>query len=64
MRDLKRVDFIVRLSFLVLEEREEGREMRPEPDCEVLVEDVGVDFEVALDRMEGRFLGAVGAWCC
>ncbi len=32
----------------------EGREMRPDPDCEVLLED--------LDRMEGRFLGAVGAW--
>ena len=32
----------------------EAREMRPDPDCEVLLED--------LERMEGRFLGAVGAW--
>lgn len=62
MRDLKRWDFITRLSFLVLLERDgkvEGREMSP------LLEDgvvaVGVDFEEALVRMEGRFLGAVGA---
>lgn len=33
----------------------EGREMRPEPDFEVVI------LEVLL-RMEGRFLGTVGAW--
>ena len=48
---------MVRLSFLEFEDNEgvvEGREMRPEPDCALL--------EVALLRIEGRFLGAVGAW--
>jgi hypothetical protein len=69
MRDLKRWDFITRLSFFVLAEREEGndgspddegREMRPEPDCVVV--GVGVDFEEAFERIEVRFLGAVGAW--
>lgn len=64
MRETKAECFIVRRSFLelmkdgsgILSEWKEvdGREMRPDPDCEVLLED--------LDRMEGRFLGAVGAW--
>lgn len=66
MREMKAECLIVRRSFLefmklgscVLEvvgglEEGEGREMRPEPDFEV---------EVAFERMEGRFLGAVGAW--
>jgi hypothetical protein len=61
MRETKAECFIVRLSFLELMKdgsvtllewkAMEGREMKPDPDCEV--------FEV-LERMEGRFLGAVG----
>jgi len=64
MRETKAECFIVRRSFLELikdgsatlsEWKEvEGREMRPDPDCEGLLE--------ALERIEGRFLGAVGAW--
>jgi len=64
MRDTKAECLIIRLSFLlfmklssgILEGSEvwEGREIRPEPDFEVVV------LEVLL-RMEGRFLGAVGA---
>jgi hypothetical protein len=53
---------IIRLSFLELMKLSliealvtEGRDMRPEPDLEV--EDEVVDFV----RMEGRFLGIVGA---
>lgn len=64
MRDTKAECLIIRLSFLlfmklssgILEGSEvwEGREIRPEPDFEVVV------LEVLL-RIEGRFLGAVGA---
>jgi hypothetical protein len=70
MRETKAECFIVRRSFLELMklgsggglewdavgrlEVEEGREIRPEPDFEVEEED--------LARMEGRFLGAVGAF--
>jgi hypothetical protein len=62
MRETKAECFIVRRSFLELmkdgsatlsELKEvEGREMRPDPDCEGLLE--------VLERMEGRFLGVVG----
>ncbi len=34
----------------------DDRAIRPEPDCEVFEV-----FDVVLDRMEGRFLGVVGA---
>jgi hypothetical protein len=63
MRETKAECFVVRRSFLELmkdgsvtlsEWKEvEGRDMRPDPDCEVLLE--------VLERIEGRFLGAVGA---
>jgi hypothetical protein len=46
---------MVRLSFLVFEERE----WRFESDCGLLEE---VEVLEDLLRMEGRFLGAVGAW--
>lgn len=58
MRFRKEEDFIMRLSFFVFAKEEDvvgsfGRAMRPEPER-------GFEVEV-LVRIEGRFLGAVGA---
>jgi hypothetical protein len=62
MRFTKAECLIVRLSdlefmkeSLIIAPSRCGREMRPEPEC-----GEGVDLRV-LERIEGRFLGAVGA---
>lgn len=61
MRFRKEEDFMMRLSFFVFAKEEvdvlgSGRAMRPEPER-------GFEEEV-LVRIDGRFLGAVGAWGC
>lgn len=71
IRDTNAECFMLRLSFLEFMKLSltvaevtwtRGRAMRPEPELGLLV--VGRDLVEDLARIDGRFLGAVGAWIC